>query len=411
MTTKSKNNWLTNLNKKDIWKFTQDTAFVGILWVFAQALNYFFNILVARDLSEEDFGVYGSLLGFVYIFSVIGETLSTYVTKTVAKDTRLNYTYFRHNLVSKVIPFLVIAVALLFGLSPLISNLLRIDIFSFNTILAVLVGFVFWGITRGLFLGRQMIITAYGLIVLEAIIKYAIGYFGILKYGNQYPALLAYGLPGLAVSLMTYWFIAKQDLKYKKEAKIKLSFKEPLLIMLNLVLFNWIFAFDIAYLPTDIRADYSAISILGKVVFFAASMSVPLMFAKISNAKKESKKKLFIGMSYAIGVAAGLTLTGIYYFFGTDLIEIIYAGKYMGIVEFLPLYSLGAMTFALGLANLNYKISQGKYKSWILLLPVAVIQAVVLTTCKPDLELAITIQTIILLFTGVLLIISKLDSD
>lgn len=400
MITKNLIKGLSGNRGKIVQKFAKDTIVITVLWVTAQALNYFFNIFVANELSKPQFAQYGSLLGFIYVFSVIGETLNSYITKETAKSSDFSHKKFRKVFVNKILPYVIILEALILGLSPLIAKWLQVDIHVFIVLTLVLAGFVIWGIIRGSFMGKQMIVFAYALVMLEAIFKYAIGYWGITNFGNVIPAILAYGAPGIVVAGIGWFIINQKEKSSVKEAKIKINLKHTALIMINLILFNAIFTFDTTFLPFELRADYTAISILGKVVFFAASMTIPLMFTRISKSNDVKERKLYLLLSLSFALLVGSILTLIYKILGYDLITLLYNGKYYNIETLLPIYSIGATFYAFGLISLNYNIARNKYKSWILLAIALILQFLLLTKLGTSLYNAVVLQTGILFTTG-----------
>lgn len=383
-------------------KFAKDVVFITILWVIAQALNYFFNLYVANTLPTDHFAQYGSMLGFIYVFSVVGETLSSYITKATAKTAEKSHKVFRKSLIKLILPFLIIVSALLFGISPLLAKWLIVDISLVISLIAILFGFVAWGIMRGSFMGKQMIITAYLYIMLEAILKYAVGYLGINYLENTLPALLAYGVPGLLIAGIAMLVLRRKEAPIA-EANIKVDLKDPLLIMLTLVLFNAIFTFDTSFLPFELRADYTAIAILGKIVFFAASMTIPLMFSRITKSQKVKEKRLYLLFSFSFALIAGSVLTLLYKVLGYDLITLLYNGKFYAIESLLPIYSIGATFYAFGLISLNYDISISKYGSSLILAAIFICQFFVLRLFADTLYLAVSIQTAILFTTGLAL--------
>lgn len=389
--------------------FVIDSILIGLLWVLAHTLNYFFNIYIANSLDIRQFAIFGSILGFVYIFSVIGETISSYIIKTVGSIKDTDFSKFRRQLISQLLPYVAILAAGIFAFSPLLAKVFEVDIASVLATVLILVGFVVWGVVRGFYFGRQLLIWAYVLILFEALLKFLIAYFGINYFDNQYPALLAFGLPGLIVSAIAIWQLIKRDREAKdKTMHIKIDMKVPFLIMINLVVFNAIFSFDIAFIDLDLRADYTALSILGKVVFFAASMTIPLMFARVNSTETKSIKKTYITLALVVGLVTGGVLALLFKVFGAEIVELIYGGKYLGILNLLPVYAIGATLFALGLAAVNYSISKGNYGMWKMLLPIFIIQMILLNSVD-TLENAILYQTLILAVAGITQVIRLFD--
>lgn len=375
--------------------FIRNLLFTSVFGSLIGLLNYLFNIFVARFTTMEIFGIYSAVLGIIYLIQIPALSIQTLVTKAVAKNKLFDLNSYKWNI---LLQFTVLGVVfggvfLLFKES--ISNIATIpsDLIIYLAITFVL-AFVS-PISKGLLLGKERIVTVNLLLVFETILRFVIGYFAIKANAPLPLLILSCAVPSVITTLATLPLI---NLKGNGEKKsVPTDFKELFLATVSFFLLTIPYTLDLILVNPEFRAEYSGVSLLGKLVYFAAITIASVMFARISNLTKrvEITKSLLVALS--LSVIIGLGTTAVLVVFKDTIISVSIGDKYLSVAPYLWIFGLCMTGYALVYMVANYFITQRYYIYIIVLLVCALLQVYLFSVRNESLEMVIVNQVVVYL--------------
>lgn len=356
-------------------------------------LNYAFNIVIARYTSQEIFGTFSAALGIIYLTQISAVAIQSLITKTVAKNKGNNLNKYKWNsLVIFSIMGLVFA---------LIFFLFKVPIAQLASIpeelilyLAIAIIFAFASpVSKGLLLGEEKVVTVNLLLLGETILKFIIGIIAIKMGGNIPLLILANSVPAI---LSTVIVIPLLKYKQEKDVVIKNDWKEFILMIISFFLLTTPFTVDLVLVNSDFRADYSSLSLLGKIVYFACVTTSSVMFARLSNEKDTKKQKKSLLLAVGLSALIGIVLSLIFFFFGKTVITLSVGESYLNINKYMGVFGLCMTGYSVVYMIANYFITRGTY-SYIFVLLFASILQIILFSLRND-SLDIVVQNQIILY-------------
>jgi len=157
------------------------------------------------------------------------------------------------------------------------------------------------------------------------------------------------------------------------------------------------YTLDLILVNPEFRAQYSGVSLLGKLVYFAAITIASVMFARISNLTKrvEITKSLLVALS--LSVIIGLGTTAVLVLFKESIISLTIGDKYLSVAGYLWIFGLCMTGYALVYMVANYFITQRYYIYIIVLLVCSLLQVYLFSVRNDTLEMVIANQVIVYL--------------
>jgi len=375
--------------------FIKNLLFTSVFGGLIGLLNYLFNIFVARFTTMEIFGIYSTVLGIIYLIQIPATSIQALVTKAIAKNKLFNLNSYKWDILFQfsVLGIVFGSVLLLFKES--LSNIASIpsDLIIYLAITFVL-AFVS-PISKGLLLGKERIVTVNFLLLFETILRFGIGYLAIKAEAPLPFLILSCAIPSLITTLATLPFI---NLKGNGEKKnIPIDFKELFLATVSFFLLTIPYTLDLILVNPEFRAQYSGVSLLGKLVYFAAITIASVMFARISNLtrKAEITKSLLVALS--LSVIIGLGTTVVLVLFKESIISLTIGEKYLSVAGYLWIFGLCMTGYALVYMVANYFITQRYYIYIIVLLVCALLQIYLFSVRNESLDMVIANQVIVYL--------------
>jgi O-antigen/teichoic acid export membrane protein len=227
----------------------------------------------------------------------------------------------------------------------------------------------------------------------EALLKLLMGIVAI-KLGGSLPLLmLSNALPALITTLFVIPLTRLNG--EKSEKKITVNYKELILTTISFLLLSAPYTLDLILVNTQFRAEYSAVSLLGKLVYFAAITIAAVMFARLSNQRdvKAEKKTLLISLAGTIGIGIAVTL-GLYLF--KDLvINMTIGSQYLSIAPYIALFGLCMTGYAVVFMLANYFISISSFKYIFILVFMVALQIYLFVTNNNNLMQVLNNQIIV----------------
>ena len=370
--------------KKFIQKQYNSSLFRGGLIVFigsfgVGALNYVFNIVVARILDKDQLGAFASLFSILSILIIIGGGLSLVIIKFSAilyakKDYPALASFIR--LLFYYLGILSLGLIIIFGLvSPFIYEFLKLESFGPLVILALaialaLIGAIGGSVLRGIqHFTQSSTSSLFGAIIkILALIVFTLPFWPMSAVTG---AMLSVPISAIMMISLDLFFLrgilAQYNPKLKQLPHFKwkdiLVYSIPATIaVLGITMLNSV---DVIlarnYLSPEASGDYAALATLGKIIFFATSAIPMAMFPIVSarHAANEPHRKMLFASLGSVAIMS-LVAFGFYQFFPELIIKLI-GEKFLTIAPFLGQFALIMGMYSLVNVVINYYLSIQKY--------------------------------------------------
>lgn len=340
-------------------------------------LNYAFNILIARYTSKEIFGIFSAALGIIYLSQISGMSIQSLVTKTVAKNKEHDLNKYKWNTTLSFAIIGVVASIIFFLFKVPISQLASIPK-ELILYLALAIIFAFISpVSKGLLLGQEKVITVNLLLLAETVMKFIIGIVAIKIGGNISLLIVANAIPPF---LTTLFIIPMIKFEKKKDTEVKNNWKEFLLMTLSFLLLTMPFTIDLVLVNSTFRAEYSSLSLLGKIVYFACVTTSAVLFARLSNESSFTKQRKSLFLSILLSLFIGLFLSLIYFFLGEKIISLSVGDSYLKINTYLGVFGLCMTGYSIVYMVANFFIARGTYSYIWVLLSASILQITLFST-------------------------------
>lgn len=353
--------------------FEKNSIIIFTLTMICSVINYLFQIIMGRMLDIESFGILNAISAFYLIISIPTIVIFMLVSKYVSEYKALNAPI---DILIKKIFILVLLISVVFSiigicLSCYIKTLINIDNINllYITILAVGFGYILQIALGGLQGGKKFI--AFGIICLAQSLNKLFGSIIFLKLGFELNGVVFSFLIGNILAIIIGFCILKIDFKVTIN-KITIKNKK------NVVQFAWaallynigtnvLTNIDIIivkkYFSEEITGLYSAASILGKIIIFASSTIILVLFpyAAEANVKNENKNKLLIKSLIYGGCLSVIFALGIN-IFSKYIISFLFGYRYIESIEYLLYISIWIVFLSLLIIISNYLLAINRVK-------------------------------------------------
>ena len=351
--------------------FVKNLFLTTVLGGIIGILNYLFNIFVARYTDQNTFSIFSSALGIIYLLQIPAVAIQALVTKAIAKNKQKDLNHFKWYCFF-IFSIMGFAFSIIFFLSKnVVADLANIPV---ETVFFLAITFLFAFISpvpKGLLLGMEKITLINIVLLLETVMRFAIGALAI-RLDSSIPLLiLANSVPALVTTLFILPLV-KFETVYKD--RVRIDYKELLLMALSFLLLTTPFTIALILVNPTFRAEYAAVTLLGKLVYFASIMTASVLFARLSNESIERDRKRSLIMSLGLSVIIGLTLSVIFFLFKDLVITMSVGQQYLGVSNYIGVYALCMTGFAATYMIANFFISKGTYKYLYILLFATVLQ-------------------------------------
>ena len=395
---------MKKLSSKELL-FVKNLFFTTILGGIIGILNYLFNIFVARYTDQNIFSIFSSALGIIYLLQIPAVAIQAFVTKIVANEKEKDLNHFKwYSFI--VFALIGIVFSTIFFLSKnSVANLANIPV---ETVLFLALTFLFAFITpvpKGLLLGLEKIKTVNLILLFETILRFAMGALAIRLGGSISILILTNSLPAMLTTIFIVPFV-----KFKKEnkEKIKIDFKELTLISISFLLLTTPFTLPLILVNPSFRAEYGAVTLLGKLVYYASIITASVMFARVSNEKVEKGRKRSLIISLVLSVSIGLTLSLFFFLFKDFVVSMSVGEQYLAVSNYIAIYALCMTGFAATYMITNFFISKGEYQYLYILLLGTVLQIVSFVVRNDTLDMVMQNQIVVYSVLTVLTFVSLL---
>ena len=368
-------NFLKNKFVKDNTIYVTGVLLVGIL-------GYMFHFLVSRNLSVSEYGELQSLLAVYSILAVFGSALSYFVIKHSSVFSKFkdyeankNFTDFINKKLKKIAIILFILFILI---SPWLYKLLHLSNFwgLFFIITATFITLEF-SVYYGELNAWEEFFSSNAILFAGAVVKLITGFLFAFLFANA--SMVAISI--LTSSLIT-WFLA-QYVVSKKLLKIqqvvaekswreyfpKINFKKIILpTFIFSILYTLTINLDIILVKSlttsEITGYYSALSLLGKIIFWVNSAIIAVILPKAYAAGHEGKRvnKKTILQAYGLIFLVGILGILLYFLFPKIIITLLFGSKYAIFVNTLWLFALMALILSLLALEANFSYAKHDFR-------------------------------------------------
>ncbi|MBI5123660.1 oligosaccharide flippase family protein, partial [Candidatus Roizmanbacteria bacterium] len=392
------------------------SAIMFIGTTIVNAGNYLFHLLMGRMLGPSGYGILESIISSMYILSIVPLALNLAIVKFVSsakgKDKEEEISAFYYWSRQKVIIFGFVAAVFLVLLLPFWLKFLQLN--DFRLLLFSVLAFPFsllLLVVRSFFTGVLDFISYSFSTIIEVVLKIILTVLFVAAGWSVLGVVV-----GLFVSgIITYLFSVRL-LKFQKNGQQQdFSQTKELIIyalpaMLAVFSFYSLFSTDIIlvkhFFSSFEAGIYASLSVLGKIIFFASSSFVSVMFPLISqrHAQGERYRHLF-WLTLIIVAISSICISALYYFFPKLMIEILFGSKYLSGANLLFLFGIFLSLYSISNVVINFFLSIGKTKVVVISLAAALLQIFLITLWHNNLTTVIndSIVTTFILLVSLLL--------
>jgi O-antigen/teichoic acid export membrane protein len=364
---------------KKIWhKITSHDLAKGSALVFAGTMvsnvcAYLYHLFMGRILGPVGYGTLSSLISLLYIFSVPTMVLSTVLAKYFSQCKALDRNAQAKYLFDRSLKLLSICLIIGFGviliLAPIISSFIHLT--NWQLMIWVYLTFAVSALTiinMSLLQVNQIFFWYSLLAALVTILKL------ILSVPAAHVSIYAVVVAGFIAVLIGYalYFYPVKFIMKIKEQKFTVSKKDALLFSIPTLLvylsLTSIYSLDVVlakhFLISSEAGIYSALSILGKIIFYGSSAIALVCFPVISGRMAKKQNILKIALSAVLGVfSVSVVISTGYFIFPKLITNMLFGSAYNkaignlgGMGVFLSLYSLSYVMIIISLAINKTKI-------------------------------------------------------
>ena len=385
--------------------------------------NYIFNLLMGRGLGPEGYGTLAALVSVLIIVSVPAAAFSTTIVKFTADGKAgaewglLALLFRRLGLVLTVIGFLTFLI-FFFG-QNLIGSLLNIQrpvsliilgLIFFITFPATLSGGILVGLQKFPFISFNSVFSSLSKLIFGIIFVY----FGFGVEGAMLAIFISMFLPFI-FSLYPLRFLFHE---FREKVTIDwrplIKYVFPALIAtlgLNLLTTSDIVIVKKFFNPHD-AGIYSALSLIGRVIFFASGPVTTVMFSLVAERKagRQRYDHFLTASALALG-GLSLAITLFYALFPEFSVRFFFGEKYISAAPYLWLFGLFITLFSLCNLFVNFFLSIKETKAAMLALPASFAQIILITLFHPNFLTVIEISTAVtaVFFLCLLVMYKRLD--
>jgi len=352
--------------------FLKNILITILVGVFVNFLNYLFNIYLARNLQSNDFGLYNAALGIIYLVQIPAIAIQTAITKRVAQKRDFNLEKFKLKSILQLGFVALILSSLFFIFGEHVAEFANIPEKYILPLSLALFGGIISPIPKGFLLGLEKIGTLNIILVAETILKFAMGYYAIFNNLDITLPILSNVIPAMLTLVFVLPFVRTGSMKLPIE-KIGIQYKAVLLLFITFLLLNAPFTFDLILVNPEVRASYGALSLVGKIVYFASITVAGVMISKLANEEDQFRKKTLI-ISLLISALTGLAISAVYFVFTKEVVDIVFKGMYSEIVPYITMYGIAMTVYAVSYMVINSLLIKDSYFHIFFLVLLVVLQ-------------------------------------
>lgn len=367
---------ILNKIKKD--ELIRGSIILFILINLCNAINYLFHASLARLLGPADYGTFTVLFSLMYIFAISSEAIqnviSSYTSKlNINKESgKIKYLFSRS--FKKSIKISLVCYIIYIPIAFFLHNYLDIDLLLFLITGIFIFLFFFIPIIRGTMQGMKRFYSLGFNMFFESLMKLILGIFLVLIGFKVYGAIFA-TLIGALFSIFIALPSLKKILRSKQEwSDFKGIYYYSIPYFISIFTIVMIYSLDVIFAKKFFDATtaglYSAVSTLGKVIFFSifgiSKAMFPLSSENHASGKKSTK---IIIKSLKLAFIISLIILLIYLLFPRLILTILFGKEYVEAykIVFIVGLSLAFLSFTNLLLLYGLAVNKIKKSAYFLL--------------------------------------------
>jgi len=362
--------------------------------------NYIYHLLMGRLLGPADYGVLASLISLTYLFGIPIGALSLVVVKYVSalrgkKDFEA-ISYFYSWLNKKLAVFGLVGFLFLIIISPWLASFLHLKsslpvllvitsslvgiYLTINT--ATLQGFLRFGLMS--ILGAIQVALKLGAAVLLV-------YLGWKVFGAVSAILVSTLIGYLLTAFFVVQLLVKKPITKKKMIDSQEIVRYTIPVFFSTLAFTSLYTTDVVlarhFLSTQDAGYYASLATLGKIIFFASSPIIMVMFPMVSERHANGKKYIsLLNLSLGLVVLICLGISVVYFLFPKLMVKILFGSQYLPAASYLFLFAVFLSLYSLSSLLINFYLSVKKVKVIILPVIAAIAQIILISLLHQSLS-------------------------
>lgn len=336
----------------------------------ANVINYIYHFVIGKLLGPAGYGELVALISLIGLLGIIPSSFNLVIIKYISSAKNKDEVVALANwLKDRTLKIALVFFILIIAASPFIVSFLHISQIWYVFLIATafffsLPSLVNRSILQGLLRFKVMI----GSILIENIVKLVLAVVLIL---------IGFGIGGAITGFMfaavVGWYFSEIYLKYlKKERNINIPNIRPMIlfalpVMVQTFAITSLYSSDVIlvkhFFSSHDAGIYSAISTLGKIIFFGAGPIGMVMFPIVARrqARGEDYKRVFLYSAFATLFLSVIVLL-IYWLFPSFVIRALYNSDFLQAEGLLVWFGLFMSLFTLCSLLINYSLSLGRTK-------------------------------------------------
>lgn len=354
--------------------------------MIANVGTYLYHLLVGRILGPVNYGEFVALLSLFYIFNVPSGVLQTvtikYVSILKAKGQEKQIKYLFWQITKWLVLGGCVGLVILLPFYPYLANFLHIpDQRYFLWLYLIFIFFILSIVPTGVIQGLQKFTLGTVYLNITVILRLVFGvifaYWGVgwTLIGNVISNLISY----LIVFWPLSWLITAPADKLTISKRVIAGYSVPTFVAtLGVTL---LYSLDVVlvkhYLSATDAGIYSALSTLGKVIFFASSSVGMVVFPLIAERKelKKSYHRLVFAAIMGIG-AVSFMIDLVYFLIPVPVVHLLYGTAFDLAVPYVGAFGVFMGFFAMAYALINICLAAGKTQVFYLPMMASVLQII-----------------------------------
>jgi len=347
------------------------------MMMFYNFLNFLFHFSMGRLLGPVNYGVLAVLMSIVYIFSVPSEAIQNIISRYTSRlnikkeNSKIKFLMLKSLKKGFKISLTLFLVSIFISIA--LSKFLEINFWLIMLTNVLIFSSLILPIIRGILQGRKKFSSLGNSLIIESTFKLIFS-VSLVVLGFKVFGAMGGVLLGVSAGIIFSFYFNKDILNEKERATgFDRIYSKSIPYFVAMFVVFLIFGLDIIlakrFFSPELAGQYSVLSMLGKIIFFATIAISKVMFPLTSEKhdKNENSTSLF-KKSFLIVLFICLIAIFIYGFFPKLIIGILYGKDYLDMAPYL-VYSAIALSF-LSLSNLilMYGLSTKGLK-YILFLP------------------------------------------
>jgi len=354
------------------------------IWIFLatgimNAGNYLYHLLMGRMLGPESYGILYSTIALLYDISIITVPFTFIIVKFVSaykgKGENKSIYAFYYYLKNKFLVYGLIITILLLILSPFIVSFLRLPNIFFPILIAIsfYIG-LFPGLMKSTLQGIFNFFAVFTINSIEAISKLLVAVFLVYLGFQAFGAFLGIVIANIVSFIVAFYFMRKERFPMTKGfMEGKQVFKYSVPVFLTTLGLTSLFTTD-AILVRNLFSGvdsgyYAALSVLGKIVFFATFPVIMVLFPFVSERHaggREYKNIFFVSLSMTFLIASTIVL--VYYLYPELMVSLLFGSGYLSIAPILWVFGvfIAIYSFCSLLANFYLSIHKTIVSAFII---------------------------------------------